>query len=367
MMNEMTFDKEGDEKRSLLLLGPLFVIALLAMGLVKGVSFNTTFFLLTLLGLIASLFYEVKGALIASCLTLASFFLFKFQLPKGSHVWYFGYFSSLSISFFLTGMIQSIRVREVEDKVEEPDFSGELKQARERVKKAQEKSQSMEELLKASDRETQKLFDEVEELKKDSLFQRRLIEDLKLERNETSQPSLSKEKAALFEDIKNQNIQLERLLKDKENELHSLKHEVKLLSSRQMQLLEEDLSKENLLKIEKERDSLSLAFKALENEVENLQEKIAKTPPDIKVLRQQFNDKKKVLDTTRAQLFQQESDLFAYRKILKEKEMASSKEEEVLVQDLKSTEEECLRLEEENHLLGSLVSQLIEDSTISKG
>jgi chromosome segregation ATPase len=305
-----------------LFLGPLFLLISLSLALLKGATFSFPLFLLTALGLVASMLFALRGALVTGLLMMGYFFLFRAQLPEGTHLWHFGFLSTLALALVITALsLETEEAVEEEMVLERPQESLTI-QLENRLKLSQEKIERLAALTRESDLQVQSLFRENEALKLESIEQRRQIESLKSE--------IGKEGPAPCDDTPEEmaqlNEQLQMLVEEKESalkralsELTSVQHELKLISSRQRGFFSE-ISPDNLKRLEGERDALLKAVDELEYDCLSLKGKLADEPPDVEELKWQLEEKKEILHQTRAELFRAESDFLSYQRLLGEQE-----------------------------------------------
>lgn len=342
--------KEKRAFQDVQILGPLFILCTFALSPTHWFLFSVG-----LIGLILCAYQRLRGFVVSLvCLTVAGGI--EHVLSSGHHGWLLGLEASYAIAFFITSLsaeqmdavFSSIDGRSLARNQFLADLEEEFQKSRESLTLQQVSAQEKIERL-------QKEMEEGES-EKNSLFM--LNEVL---RKTAAQESLAKEQwKTLYEKEKNQQV---AIIPDRSLEIQELSNTI-------VKLREELELQNQQVAIMPDR---SLEIQELSNTIVKLREELELRKHDekpqmveylYKQLRQQFEEKNRILHEVRSQAFHQDT----HFQVKQMDEMRKEEEKDVSISSREAAHlsHQLLTLEKENQTLEELISNLLSSSRKKK-
>lgn len=324
-------------------LGPFILMAALFVNLVKGNPSPLYFSSVALVGLPMCWRWKMKGLLAALLLLGGALTLSLYEVPVQYRFWQVG----MGITFALSFIVASLSFEEVEAaianmQVESNSRLENLWAVDEKMKNLQERWQYDREDFNVR---SKLMAQELEELKS---AQAQQAVTLQAAKQDLEAVHLSKEK--LLEEL--------MTLRRENTQLEQKNCELSTAISAQAQpppIILPTNSPETLSQVDSSPSAPSEEFRAQEQELRRLQGMYQQ-------LREQFEDKGKVLAETRRQLFEKEGQLHSLQLSIEEQHRRAPRDlEERLEYMLTQAQNEVIEKEHEVHALNDLVSNLITE------
>lgn len=405
------------------LLGPIFIVLTLFLTSFATGS-NKDLFLMSVIGL-ALCWKKGRRGLIYTLIFFVALVVMKHYQITGNHLWQMGIESSLFLGFIISYLsfqhtseyinfldeskkkhmsdltkaeeelkkeedfhqrqhknfkyeIERINLQLEEKKKEIDSFKSLVQSLRDGAKEGENQRLGLLSQIKEKDHKSSLLRQEIEDMKahiltlenSEELYQRnkKLLDDLNALRVEKEQThainqSLAKMLSKEIEDKKTrekENESLTERLNISENRILSLQNQISGFEEK-LKNLNTDVPEKSHSKLSSENIARD---KELLVEYEKRYQELKKAEILLKQLKKQFEDKQKVLSTTRKELFLANEQLEKIKKDKELKELDETQEVKDLYLQIGEFEEEIVRLEEENLDLQEIVtSTMVESQT----
>lgn len=402
------------------LLGPFFIVITLFLTSFSEVP-NKDLFLVAVIGLALCLKKKGRGLFYSSIMLLVLIFLKHFQISS-NHLWQFGVELSLFLgfiissycieetwdfinSFHLSNSDNRLKIEKLEEELKkEEDFhlrqhknfkyeidrvNLQLEEKKNEINSFKQLVQNLRETIKENEKQKIIFIDQFKEKDKSATGLRQEIEDLKehilslgnLEElyqrnqkllNDLNQARVDKEQSHAINQSLSKMVSKEiEEKREKDEQNHSL-IERATIAENKILFLQEEIALLNQ-KIKKYQGEVSsskkedlffskqIEEKKILDQYEKKYQELIKIESLYKQLKNQFEEKKKVLSDARKELFLTKEELEKIKKEKELRELDETKEVKELYCQIGKFEEELKRLEEENINLQEIISKLASE------